>query len=138
MLRSCRVMIDARMLVGRFAGVARVVTRLVDELVRQGQIEVVALCGEVVYEPWRSRSDFEIVRSTFGCRDRSVPRRVLWEETRLPRIISAAGVDLFHATWNFGIPARCPVPSLLTIHDLIPWAPWSGSNVPAVHKWCYR
>jgi len=131
-------MIDARMLVGRFSGVSRVVTKLVDELARHEGIEVAALCGAEVYGPWEGRTDIEIVRSSFGRGDRRIPRRVLWEETRLPGVVAAAGVDLFHATWNFGVPARCPVPSVLTIHDLIPWRSPGASAFALLHRTCYR
>ena len=120
--RAIRVMIDARMLIGRFSGISRVVTCLVEELVKRDGIEVVALCGEGGDAAWAGRSDVETVPSSFARRDRVTPRRVFWEETRLPGIIRSAGVDLFHAAWNFGIPALCPVPSVLTVHDLIPWA----------------
>lgn len=138
MTRPIRVMIDARMLIGRFSGVSRVVTRLVDELARHEGIKVVVLCGDGVYGPWEGRTDIEIVRSSFGRGDRRTPRRVLWEEIRLPGVVSAAGVDLFHATWNFGVPARCPVPSVLTIHDLIPWHREGTSASALLHRACYR
>ncbi|MDO8622133.1 MAG: glycosyltransferase family 1 protein [bacterium] len=39
-------------------------------------------------------------------------------QTRYPRIIRAAGVDLMHFT-HFDHPIRCPVPFVITIHDLI-------------------
>jgi glycosyltransferase involved in cell wall biosynthesis len=135
--RAIRVMIDARMLIGRFSGVSRVVTRLVEELAKQDGIEVVTLCGEGGDAGWAGRSGIEMVSSSFTRRDRVPLRRVFWEETRLPGIIASAKVDLFHATWNFGIPAFCPVPSVLTVHDLIPWfqdAP-RGSRL---HRLCYR
>ncbi len=116
-----RVMIDARMLIGRFSGVARVVTQLVDKLANQGEIEVVALCGREAYAPWVGRTDVEVMTSSFDRGDRTACRRALWEATVLPRIIRRARVDVFHATWNSGVPALCSVPSVLTIHDLIPW-----------------
>ena len=116
-----RVLIDARMLIGRFAGVGRVVTRLVDGLSRRDDTDVVALCGNEPYAPWQGRTDIEVVHSSFGRRERSACRRVLWEELHLPKIIRQAGVDVFHATWNTGIPRGCPVPCVLTIHDLIPF-----------------
>ncbi|MBI4142437.1 glycosyltransferase family 4 protein [Candidatus Uhrbacteria bacterium] len=39
-------------------------------------------------------------------------------QTRYPRIIRDAGVDLMHFT-HFDHPIRCPVPFIVTIHDLI-------------------
>jgi len=116
-----RVLIDARMLIGRFSGVARVVTGLVDELASRRGIRVVALCGSESYGPWRNRPDIEMMTTGFDRVCRSPLRRVLWEATALSGIIRRAGVDLYHATWNHGVPAGCPVPTVLTIHDLIPW-----------------
>jgi glycosyltransferase involved in cell wall biosynthesis len=136
--RRFRVLIDARMLVGRFSGVGRVVTRLVDELVKQDDLHVVALCGAEPFQPWIGRSDIEVIPSTFGRDDRTAVRRLLWEEAKLPGIIRRADVDVFHATWNSGIPTRCPVPAVLTIHDLIPWHDPKDHFATAIQRACYR
>lgn len=138
MVRSLRIMVDARMLIGRFSGVARVVTRLVEELTRDGGIKVAALCGDVGYERWSKRSDIEVIRSSFTRRDRAFPRRLRWEATNLRKLIASADVDLYHATWNFGIPRRCPVPSVLTIHDLIPWSFDKNQGRPLLPTFCFR
>jgi glycosyltransferase involved in cell wall biosynthesis len=42
----------------------------------------------------------------------------LAEQLRLPRIIEDAGIDLFFSP-HFNVPLRCPVPFVVTIHDLI-------------------
>lgn len=138
MARPLRIMMDARMLIGRFSGVARVVTRLAEELTSDGKMEIVALCGDTGYEPWSKRSDIEVIRSSFTRRDRAFPRRLRWEAVNLRKLIASAGVDLFHATWNFGIPRRCPVPSILTIHDLIPWSFDKSQGRPLSHALCFR
>jgi glycosyltransferase involved in cell wall biosynthesis len=109
------------MLIGRFAGVGRVVTRLVDGLARRDDVQVVALCGREPFEPWKGRRDIEVVQTSFDRQHRTPDRRALWEEWHLPGIIGRSGAEVFHATWNTGVPARCPVPAVLTIHDLIPW-----------------
>ncbi|MFQ5461310.1 MAG: glycosyltransferase family 4 protein [Phycisphaerae bacterium] len=121
MADQLRVMIDARMLIGRFSGVGRFVTSLIDGLQCCGGVEVVALCGEEAAEQTSLDSGVEVVRSPFRRRDRSALRRLVWEERHLRGIIKRAKVDLFHATWNSGVPAFCPVPVVLTVHDLIPW-----------------
>ncbi|MFH1108368.1 MAG: glycosyltransferase family 1 protein [Planctomycetota bacterium] len=133
-----RVLIDARMLVGRFSGVARVVTRLVDELATRDDLRIVVLCGSEPYRPWIDRRDVEVISSSFSRGDRTAGRRLLWEEARLPGIIRRAGVDLLHATWNSGIPARCPVPAVLTIHDLIPWHDPKDYFATRLQRICYR
>jgi glycosyltransferase involved in cell wall biosynthesis len=133
-----RVLIDARMLLGKFSGVARFVTRIVDELAQREDMEVVALCGEEAFEPWILRNDIEVVHSSFTRRDRTAGRRVLWEESRLPRLIRETGVDVYHATWNTGVPMSCSVPSVLTVHDLIPWHDPKNHFRTARSRWSYR
>jgi glycosyltransferase involved in cell wall biosynthesis len=136
--RRLRVLIDARMLLGRFSGVARVVTRLVDTLARCDDLRIIALCGDEVYEPWSHRTDIDIIVSDFSRRDRSPIRRMLWEGTRLRGWIRGADPDLFHAAWNHGVPARCPVPAVLTIHDLIPWQEPQANFSNRLQLACYR
>lgn len=43
--------------------------------------------------------------------------RVLWEQTRLPGLLSRTGPDIFHALVNV-LPLRCPVPGIVTVLDL--------------------
>ncbi len=136
--RPLRVLVDARMLLGRFSGVSRYVTRLIDELVRQGGIEVVALCGAGAKNPWIDREDVETIISSFSRADRVASRRVEWDGLYLRQIIKDSGVDLFHATWNTGIPAFSPVPGILTIHDLIPWREPNGHFSTSWQRRCYR
>ncbi len=138
MVSPLRVMIDARMLIGRFSGVSRFVTRLVDELAKRDDVEVVALCGKEVFPAWRDRRNIEVIRSDFGRRHRTALKRLSWEETRLRGFIRSARVDIFHATWNTGVPARCTVPTVLTIHDLIPWHDPKRYFATSMQRWCYR
>ena len=60
-------------------------------------------------------------------------RYALWEQWWLPRQCRRDGVALLHSPHNFGLPARCPVPRVLTLHDAIdsvyyqdrlPWRAW--------------
>ncbi len=43
--------------------------------------------------------------------------RILWEETRLPALSSGFGLDLLHCP-AYVAPARMPVPTVVTLHDL--------------------
>lgn len=121
MSRPLRILLDGRMLLGRFSGVARVVTRLAEGLASREDIEVFVLCGQEDYEPWRDRSDIQRVRTDFTRGDRSPGKRYRWENRSLGKWIREIGPDLYHATWNSGIPTRCTFPTVLTVHDLIPW-----------------
>lgn len=46
--------------------------------------------------------------------------RLVWQETVLPELLSHVRPDVYHAPANQGIPDNCPIPTLLTVHDLIP------------------
>lgn len=69
--------------------------------------------------------------------------RIRWESLVLPAVLRGLDPppDLFHATWNHGVPRGLPFPSLLSLHDLIPWrfprfVPWPR---PAwLHRALYR
>ncbi|MCK4659850.1 MAG: glycosyltransferase family 4 protein [Phycisphaerae bacterium] len=118
-MRPIRVMIDARMCDGRRDGVSRYVTRLIRELCRHDGVTPVALCGERVSDELREPG-VELCITDFSRVFLPAHRRLWWEQVRLPSIIRQAGVDLYHATWNTGVPLRCPVPAVLSVHDLIP------------------
>jgi len=136
--RTLRVLVDARMMIGRFSGVARYVTRLLDELSAQDAIEVVALCAAGGADAWRDRNDVETIISSFTRADRPASRRVEWDALYLRQVVRDSGADVFHATWNTGIPALCPIPSVLTIHDLIPWRDPDTHFATQWQKTCYR
>lgn len=46
--------------------------------------------------------------------------RYAWEWFSLAPLLARSGADLYHGTANFDVPPRPPVPSVLTVHDLIP------------------
>ncbi len=138
MAGNLSVLIDARMMIGRFSGVARMVTRLVENLTTMPNVRVIALCGSEPYGPWASRSDIELIVSDFSRRDRSPARRLLWEATKLRTWIVRSGADIFHATWNTGVPFRSHVPTILTVHDVIPWDEPVRGLSSRVERSCYR
>ena len=56
-----------------------------------------------------------------------------WEQWWVPQTCQAVRADLYHCPFNFGVPAVCPVPRVLTLHDAIdhvchapqtPWRKW--------------
>lgn len=46
--------------------------------------------------------------------------RYTFEQISLPRALRQERVDIYHAVGNLGIPLVSPVPSILTVHDIIP------------------
>lgn len=67
------------------------------------------------------------------------PPYPLWEQVDLPRIVKNLGVDLLHCTSNTA-PILCPVPLVLTLHDIIYLEPRQHRS-PSLYQemgWHYR
>lgn len=67
------------------------------------------------------------------------PTYPLWEQVVLPRVVKQLGVDLLHCTSNTA-PLWCPVPLVLTIHDIIYLEPRQHRS-PSLYQemgWHYR
>jgi hypothetical protein len=61
-------------------------------------------------------------------------RYVRWEQRWLPGRCRTDGVDLLHSPFNYGLPVRCPVPRVLTLHDAID-ALHDGARLPLTRRW---
>ena len=116
-------------------GVGVVVSGIVEELERRG-VRFVGVTDRPVPEGRLPRSVPIVTAGAAG-------GRIRWEAGALPRALRGIdpAPDLFHATWNHGVPRGLPFPSVLTVHDAIPWllpglVPWPR---PApLHRWLYR
>ncbi|MEQ3236461.1 glycosyltransferase family 4 protein [Bacteroides cellulosilyticus] len=67
------------------------------------------------------------------------PTYFLWEQIGLPRIVKQLKVDLLHCTSNTA-PIQCPVPLVLTLHDIIYLEPRQHRS-PSLYQemgWYYR
>lgn len=67
------------------------------------------------------------------------PTYPLWEQIALPRAVQKLGVDMLHCTSNTA-PLRCPVPLVLTLHDIIYLEPRQHRS-PSLYQemgWHYR
>lgn len=67
------------------------------------------------------------------------PSYPLWEQIALPRAVKRLGVDLLHCTSNTA-PLWCPVPLVLTLHDIIYLEPRQHRS-PSLYQemgWHYR
>ena len=67
------------------------------------------------------------------------PTYPLWEQVALPRNVSKIKPDLLHCTSNTA-PLNCPVPLVLTLHDIIFLEPRQGGNKSWYQNmgWYYR
>lgn len=59
----------------------------------------------------------ELEAAGIAVEHQEAPLGVLWQQLRLPRRLARGDVDLF---WSplFTLPMRCPVPAVVTVHDL--------------------
>ena len=135
MPRPIRVAIDVRPLArGPATGIGLLVTQIVEELTPKG-FEFVGVSDRPL--PAKPFAPPLEVRVSAG------DGTVRWERRELPRLLRALDPppDLFHATWNHGVPPGLPYPSVLSLHDLIPWVapryvPWPRPSI--LHRWLYR
>jgi glycosyltransferase involved in cell wall biosynthesis len=133
---TCRVAIDVRPLaLGAVTGVGLLIQQIVEELPRHG-FQFVGISDRSV-PSGRLPKDVP-VQVTGGATG-----RIRWEAGPLPRALRSLrpSPDLYHATWNHGVPARLPFPSVLSLLDLIPWinpgwAPWPRPSW--LHSRLYR
>ncbi len=136
MPRPTRVAIDLRPLArGPSTGIGLILSQILEELTPRG-FEFIGVSDRPVVSAAVAESIEVRVRGSSG-------GRIRWEMRELPRILHAIqpAPDLYHATWNHGVPQGLPFPSLLSLHDLIPWVapafvPWP--RPAALHRWLYR
>jgi len=131
-----RVAIDLRPLArGPATGIGLLLTQILEELTPRG-FEFLGVT-DLPVPPTPATTTIEVRASGPG------GGTVRWERNELPRLLRGIDPppDLYHATWNHGVPPGLPFPSVLSLHDLIPWVkpryvPWPR---PAfLHRWLYR
>jgi glycosyltransferase involved in cell wall biosynthesis len=95
------------------AGIGAYIVNLVDYLVIQEDFECVLFTDKKLRHEFAPtpRLKVAVIPAAY---------RTLWEQFLLPTHISKEKLDLYHATWNYGLPVMTDCPSVLTIHDLIP------------------
>lgn len=104
-----RITIDCRFASGA-TGLGTYTRHLVQELVAQGEHEYVLLVHNV-FDSWLSDMSVDIIGI-------DVPHYSLKEQWALPRIIQSVECDGYFCP-HFNVPLQCPVPFVVTIHDLI-------------------
>ncbi len=62
----------------------------------------------------QSRADSMEIPAATG----SVLKRILWQQTMLPKLLKKIHADVFHA-FAYTAPLRCPCPYVLNVHDII-------------------
>lgn len=104
-----KVMIDARAASNEITGVGKYIIRLAEGLVKRGLDVTLLYHREPKYLV--EKIERKIIPGE---------NRFAWEQIKLPKVLNAQKVDLYHATWNYGIPFFYTGASVLTVHDVIP------------------
>lgn len=104
-----KIAIDARAAAGEITGVGKYIIRLAEGLASRG-VRTVLLYSQ------------EPKHLVEGVEKRIIPgnNRFFWEQVSLPKFLNQNEFDLYHATWNYGIPFLFRGNSVLTINDVIP------------------
>lgn len=115
-----RIAIDATALYGRYNGVEYALWNLLAALrvvdTENSYTVYVPQDGPPAQQIKDFDSRWDWVRLPFSGGEKA--RRILWQQSVLPRLLTQAGCDILHAP-TYVMPLRSPVPTVLTVHDLI-------------------
>lgn len=120
--RPLRIAVDARSLnVDHLRGIGKALF----ELIRR-----TAASGAIDWQPFADRPDQPMQMPTNACTATVFEMRGYrfhaWEQWALPKAARQSGADLLHAPAT-SMPWWQPVPSVVTIHDTIPWQKRDGA-----------
>lgn len=104
-----KILIDCRF-AALHVGLGRYTRELVTHLYKQSSSNQYVLLVRNQQEEWIPK-DAQTVEA-------DIPHYSLQEQTVLPKIIRLSGADLFFCP-HFNVPFFCPVPFIVTVHDLI-------------------
>lgn len=109
------VAVDLRALVPEATGIGVYTRALLGELAAPGRAGGGFAYLGLSQRPVRGAA--ELTAAGVALETQPAPLGVLWQQTRLPARLAAGDVDLF---WSplATLPGRCPVPAVVTVHDL--------------------
>ena len=106
------VSVDATAVPERPVGAGRYVVELVRALARRDDVRLTVWCRRDDAARWESPG-LTVLPSAPPSR----PARLVWEQAGLARALRTAGVAVHHGP-HYTMPVLCPVPSVVTVHDL--------------------
>jgi len=118
MTSPLRVGIDGRVLaIPGTRGWTRYATNLLRTLSERDDVELILFAREPPHPAHLEGVRAEVV--TFDA-----PREVLWNDWLLPRVLRRAGVDVFHALADRGLPCWKPCALVVTLHNSFERTHW--------------
>ncbi|MFM8992454.1 MAG: glycosyltransferase, partial [Alphaproteobacteria bacterium] len=124
------VALDCRAATARTGGVGRYVLNLARELHLRGETRLALLVGADPHPGLAALDGATVVETGWTPALARQDLRFAWEQGELRRILARLRPELFHATWNLGVPLASRVPAVLTLHDLLPLSTpgWFGAR----------
>lgn len=119
-MRRVTLALDCRAATARMSGVGRYIVNLAQGLSLHADVELVLLKGDDFHPVLASLAGVRVVDLGWRQEHKSYPARLRFEQVELRRALRSVRPDVFHATWNFGIPLFSSCPTVLTLHDLLP------------------
>jgi len=111
--RKIRLGIDARILSQTMNGVARCTIAILEGLKGSEQFEVCLFSDTPIRDEYRHYlSGYKLI----VLKNRRL--KGLWKNWILPFHLFKEGIDLYHATWDKGVPILSPCARVMTIYDL--------------------
>jgi len=111
---------DGRFAQNQLSGVGKYIKNLVEGVAHQGFKGIVFYSQKPKHPIIGKNIKNRIIKGN----------KYIWEQAYLPQALKQEKIDIYHATGNVGIPLFCPVPSVLTVHDLIPLIQKTTSHNP--------
>lgn len=105
-----KIAFDGRYAQGDLVGVGKYIQNLVKQISKTEEC--------IIF--YSTKPKFKIPGKNIKYKILPFSNRYLFEQIALPIALVREKVDLYHALGNIGVPVVCPVPVILTVHDIIP------------------
>jgi glycosyltransferase involved in cell wall biosynthesis len=127
-----RIGIDARILGHPRSGIAVYAINLIEQFLTYKDSGIVLFGDRPIYQEYKYITDkAEVV--VFG-----QEHRKRWSQFYLPAQLKKYKIDVYHAIWNNAVPIFTDVPSVLTVHDIIPFVvPGYFKNIQRRYKYIF-
>ena len=110
-MTTTRVAFDVTAIPPKLTGAGVFVARLVEALAARDDVTLELVTRTDDADRWRPHGVVHAVAPS------TRPARLAWEQARAPGVARRIGAPIWHGP-HYTMPARCPVPAVVTVHDL--------------------
>jgi len=132
-----RIAIDARILAHPRCGISVYVSNLVKNLLEiEKDLEIFLFSDAKILDEYKDYFASSRVKEIIFAGSKKEKKK--WITKFLPEKLRELRIDLYHSTWNMGLPFFKKCPCVLTIHDLAPWIVREFENKRKEIKYKFR